>query len=154
MRAVIILVLVFSFTSVLAGEPLDFEFVDATGSKYRTTTLVENLSSYGWPKDEFEHISVLLLETPSLDDAQYRQQITSLDSLGHDESLQILYVIACHSEEYVHGYHTSVEVARALSGSTVTFRFRLLDRSGIVLHESLKPISTRTLSAWVKRSPN
>src|SRR5256885_126556 len=113
------------------GEVLDFVFVDATGSQYRTTKLADDLARYNWPPDEITPLKILLIETPSLKDARYKKQDSILTSLGHHDDLSLFYVIACPTEEFASGYHTSKLVAKTLAGSSMTvFRIRLLDQRG------------------------
>lgn len=141
----ILMILVMMFpVGVLAGRKhKDMENIGNRKINGRIAGIFPNFIS-------LEHLSILLLETPSLNNAQYTKQTSNLESLAHDESLQMLYVVACQREEYAHGYHTSVRVAQALSGSKATFRVRLLDKRGFVLHESLEPISAETLRAWAE----
>lgn len=138
------------FISVAEGDVLDFEFTDSLGGTYRTTALLRQLEEKY--KYRYQQMNILLIETPALKDAVYLEQERILNSLGHGEAeeLQIMFVISCWTQEYGHGYHTSIETARRLAGKHGAFRVRLLDEKGTVLKVFRSPISAETLRRLIK----
>jgi len=147
MKEAAFLVALLSASAILASDPIDLEFMDSGNTKYRTTTVSADL------RRDFhfinEKVKVFLIETPSLDNNNYKEQNGVLNALGHmAETYQVLYVVACPSAEYKHGYHTSTEEAKKLMGASNAFRVRLLSSSGVVRRESNKPISAEELTRW------
>ena len=137
--------------SYTEAQTLNFKFEDAGGFIWQTTTLLKQLEEkYNY---KYEDISILLIETPSLKDLKYLQQKSSLDSLDHgeSESLQLLIVISCWTEEFKHGYHTSIETAKNLSQNNKSFRIQILDVYGNIIKSHKNPISTNMLRKIIKR---
>ncbi len=153
-RLIVIAVVVFVMTSIAtAAEIVDAEFRDSSGKQlYHTTNLMQDLTT--WYGVAFANVDakVLLIETDSLTSAEYQQQDSDLDDLGHDvEENAVLFVIACTKEENHGSYHTTREAAKDLSLGKYSFRIRLLNSRGVVLKNSLKPVSTRDLRLWMKK---
>ena len=111
---------------------VDFEFQAAGGHPvYRSTSLTALRRDLA----PAIHPVVALVETPSFDDARYRQQIALLESLDAEE-LQLLFVAACTCGTNASGYSTTVETARRIAGAGPRFHVTLLDGEGVVLRES------------------
>ena len=112
---------------------LDFEFQGAGGHPvYRSGNLGKAL--------EREFTSglepiVVLVETPSYDDARYSQQMGLLESLDAEDS-QLLFVTACPCGPSASGYSTTAETANRIAGGEPRFRVTVLDGEGVVLKES------------------
>jgi hypothetical protein len=141
MKKIVILLIVLSLASIARAETLDFDF-DGPGGPYNSTSIVEQLNiRLGFV---FPSMTLILVETPILDDADYKQQIKELDSIDDEklEGIHLMYVTACTSEVPKEGYRTGVEDAKALTGDNKKFRIRLLDGIGNVFHTSSKPISS------------
>jgi hypothetical protein len=150
MRILLVLTVILVLAMPAAAEQLDFTFLSATEHTYRTTTFVEDLSIDGWPPEELVSIKIILIETPSLDNAHYKKQDKILNSLAHNDDMRIFFVVACPREEFTSGYHTTKLVANALTGSKAAFRIRLLDERGNILRESFNPMPAKTLIDWTR----
>ena len=147
MKLLVFSALLAAASAAMAADMVDVPFFDAAGNKYLSADL---RSRYGL---NLEKARVLLVETPSLASPEYQTQAKAFDSLGHEiEELQVLFVVACPSEEYKDGYHTSSDVARALAPGQTTFRVRLLNPTGMVLKESSRPLSVKKLRLWLKQA--
>jgi hypothetical protein len=119
------------------AQTLDFKFYDSNGKEFSSLTFnKETITKAGIDFDG----GIILLETPSLDDSFYVKQNLILNLLDA-ESLRLIYIKACPKEEYKHGYHTTIETAKALINQDIGFRIRLLDNNSGVLFESFKVIS-------------
>lgn len=136
LRSLILLSLSIFLLSVSAhAETLDFSFADANDTQYRTTQLLDQLEKkynyrYNW-------MSIILIETPSVADSDYKEQKSILNSLGDEaETLQLMYVVSCWNHEAKFGYHTSRETAKDLAGDNEKFRVRVLNVHGKILETS------------------
>ncbi len=151
MKKIIILLIVLSFASIAQAEPLDFDF-EGPGGPYSSTELVELLRiRLGFV---FSSMTVVLVETPTLENAAYKKQIKSLDSLDDAklEGIHLMYVTACTSKVPKDGYKTSIEEARELAGDNNKFRVRLLDGNGNVYHSSDAPVSSNDIAKLVQKN--
>ena len=130
---------------------LDFKILSTNNSHiYRSTTFQSELETqYDFSIDG---TVLILLETPSFENEEYLKQNSILESFGHEtESLQLIYIISCTTKEYEHGYHTTLEVAKSLNSGN-KFRIRLLSINGLVLHESLAPISKEEIKTILSKT--
>lgn len=136
MKLITLAAFLFIAPDLYAAEVLDIEFKDSGGKLYHTTTLTKDVTlQYGQAFADID-MKVLLIQTPALSDKQYQVQNTNLDALGHEtEELQVIFITACAQQEYLHGYHTSVETAKRLSSAKHSFRVRLLNSKGVVLKD-------------------
>ena len=152
MKLITLAALLFIAPVLYAAEVLDIEFKDSGGTLYHTTTLTKDITSqYGQAFADID-MKVLLIQTPTLSDEKYRIQNTNLDALGHEtEELQVIFITSCTQQEYLYGYHTSVETAKRLSSAKHPFRVRLLNSKGVVLKDSSSPVSTNELRRWLKQ---
>ena len=127
------------------AEILDFEFLDASGKTFKTTKLLTQLEQRD--NYRYENMNVLLIETPSLNDQNYLKQEKILDSMDHGgwEQLSLMQVTSCWTEEYKHGYHTSMKTAESLAGKNKMFRVTLIDEDGKVYFRNNNPISLEML---------
>ncbi len=149
---ILALVALFFTSAAVAGEVLDIEFVDSGNHSYRTITIASDLKSMYGADYDYSNAKVLLIETPSFKNENYLAQDKSLNALGHGAAAddEILFVMACPSETYDSGYFTSMTTAKKLAGDKALFRVRLLNSSGLVLKESLLPLTTDQLRQWFK----
>jgi hypothetical protein len=111
---------------------MDFEFQAAGGQPvYRSTSLRRTLQ-----RDVASGIQpvVVLIETPSFNDARYRQQMVLVESLQAED--QLLLVAACTCGTYASGYSTTAETAKRIARGVQRFHVTLLDGGGVVLRES------------------
>ena len=133
-----------------ATETIDIQFISNSGAEFQTTNLIADVESYFGSR--FEFLQLLLLETPALDDADYRSQYAVLQEIDHEaENYSVMFVIACAGAMDDSGYHTTTNVARRLMGDELRFRVRLLDANGVVRQDSLKPLSKEQLIAWLQQ---
>ncbi len=109
MKSLYTIVFTSILTSISISQTLDFKFCDANGREYRSTTFSKAISS-GDNTGSGE--SIILLETPSLHDSLYIKQDQILNLLDA-ESLRLIYITACSTEEYKDGYHTTTEMANS-----------------------------------------
>ena len=134
----------------MASEVIDIKFIDSSQNIYQTTHLLEDIKSNNHM--EFHNANVLLIETPSLDNKYFKTQNHELEKFGiMAETYQVLFVVASAKEEHQHGYHTTVETAKKLFGEHLHFRVRLLNARGIVLHESVQPVTASGLKRWLEQ---
>jgi hypothetical protein len=105
------------------GTVLDFEFFSTGG--------------YG-PKQRSATTDgpIVLLETPALDNPDFRKQSESLKKVD-GERLQARYVVACPLEPYRDGYHTTTAQASLLRGSLKGFRITLLAPFGKLISRTV-----------------
>jgi hypothetical protein len=151
MKKILILLIVLSFVSIAQAEPLDFDF-DGPGGPYRSTELVELLRiRLGFV---FSSMTVVLVETPTIDNADYKKQIKALDSIDDAklEGIHLMYVTSCTSKVPKDGYRTSIEDAKDLAGDNIKFRVRLLDGNGNVYHTSGDPVSSDDIVKLVQKN--
>jgi hypothetical protein len=136
--------IVFSLIVISASfaQTLDFKFYDSNGREFSSATFSKEIITRA---DIDFHGGIILLETPSLDDTLFKKQDQILDFLDA-ESLRLIYITACPTEEYKHGYHTTVETANALINTDKRFRIRLLDNNAGVIYESLEVISKEIIN--------
>jgi len=152
MKTIMIMFLLLCPIVAVANEPLDFGFVDASGTEYRVSSLPSQLESeYG---HSFADIRVFLIETPDLNDKEYLEQERIIDTMPERkvENLQLIFVVACPIGTYMDGYHTSLETAKTLMVNMNRFRVRLLNAGGSVLFESATSVSAGQLQHWVEES--
>lgn len=142
MKSLYTIVFTFILTSISFSQTLDFKFCDANEKEYRSTTFSKVISS-GDNTGSGE--SIILLETPSLNNSLYIKQDQILNFLDA-ESLRLIYITACSTEEYKDGYHTTIESAKALIKPGAGFRIRLLDNNAGVIFESSELISKEIIS--------
>ena len=149
MRITWMLVFIVFASSNVVAETIGLEFKSSSNRSYRTTSLLADLKKhYGI---DFSVEKVLLIETPSLSSPQFETQRDQLSQFGHKaEKYQVMFVVACQSEELKHGYHTTIEEARKLSDGQLLFRVRLLDSKGVVLNESNHPVPEKGLVEWLE----
>lgn len=114
-----------------------------------TTRLAEDLEKEF--KFKPKSPKVLLIETPSLKNEDYKKQTVYLHGFGKQaQKYELLYVIACPEKTYGHGYHTSVEDAKGLStDGEAVFRVRLLNSKGLLLNQSTQPVASDELKKWL-----
>ncbi len=121
------------------SEVLEFEFKDSSGRLYRTTQLTEQLKEIS--DYDYSEMTVMLIETPSLDNPQYKRQMEELESIKYTErALGLICVIASSSGVDMDRIHTSIETAKRLSNNKEIFRVRLLTINGEVFSTSTEPI--------------
>lgn len=132
-KIMFLLVMFLLLPAFISAETLDFEF-DGFAGPYRNVNIADQLNQkFG---SEFSVMTIILVETPSLENEVFKEQIKTLDSLNKIEyaGVDVMYVVSCPEEEYKGGYHVSKETAVALSGSKELFRVRLLAGNGEVYH--------------------
>jgi len=150
MKKSLLIAIFLLYSGFVNAEVLDFEFMDNSGRTFRSTMLLAQLEQrYNY---RYENMSILLIETPSLSDGNYLRQNEILKSLGHGEAeeLQLMYVTSCWTEEYLHGYHTSIKTAESLAGTNKGFRLTLIDVNGKSYFRKSSPISLETLRKVLK----
>lgn len=150
MKKSLLIIIFLLYSGFVNAEVLDFEFMDNSGRTFRTTMLLAQLEQkYSY---RYENVSILLIETPSPIDQDYSKQNQILDSMDHGEAeeLQLMYVISCWTEEYKHGYHTSIKTAKSLAGTNKAFRVILIDVNGKVYFRNSSPISLEILRKVIK----
>ena len=127
----------------------DFPFQDSGKREYRATTLHADLTKhFGHP---FPKIKVLLIETPTLANASFIKQNETFKSIGHAiEEMQVMFVVACPTEEYLGGYHTTKETATALAKERPIFRLTLLSANRQILKTTTAPLDSKELHKWVQ----
>ena len=154
MKKSLLITIFLLYSGFVNAEVMDFVFVDSSGRVLRTTKLLQQLEKRH--NYRYENISVLLIQTPSLNDKNYRKQNEILDSMYHGEAvkLQLLYVISCWTEEYKHGYHTSIKTAESLAGTHKAFKITLIDENGKIFFRSSNPISAEMLRKVIKDKRN
>jgi len=128
---------------------LDFLFYSAPSVFHRSVYLEE------WFEQAYEanfNMTMILLETPSLDDSRYLKQMEILESLpdGMAEKLEFIYVVSCWTKEYRDGYHTKLETARRLAEGHNDFRVRFLDGRGKVLFTSSDVLTADEIISMVR----
>ena len=76
MKEAAFLVALLSASAILVSDPIDLEFMDSGNTKYRTTTVSADL------RRDFhfinEKVKVFLIETPSLDNKNYKEVVSKL----------------------------------------------------------------------------
>ncbi|MBU0482445.1 MAG: hypothetical protein KKG47_15235 [Proteobacteria bacterium] len=135
------------------AQVLDFQIVSAGKSiTYRSTTFQRELENRnGFSAAEK---TVLLMETPSFQDIRYLRQQEILRSFGTEaEHLQIVSINSCTTEEDAGGYHTSLEEAGRLN-PLQEFRATLLSLNGLVLYQSLGPLSKEKIRGIIQKARN
>ena len=85
-----------------------FKFYSNKGNEYTTSTLNKQFEKEYHSKFQER---IILIETASLKDTLYSNQYKILD-LMDSENLQLIYVIACLTEENRNGYYTTIEDAK------------------------------------------
>jgi len=134
-------------------EVLDFPILSTSkGNIYRSTSLQSQLEKeYNF---SLANGTILLIETPSFKNTKYIEQDNALVSWGHEvENLQLIFIISCNENEYGHGYHTAVNVAKKLNPKN-KFRIRFLSINGRVLYESEKPLSQSEIKEVLNKIRN
>lgn len=127
----------------------DFRFQDSGKREYRTTTLKADLIKHFG--HQFPKIKILLIETPTLANPSFIAQNEAIDSIRSDiEEMQVMFVVACPTEEYSSGYHTTKETARTLAKKHSTFRLTLMAADGQVLKATAAPLDGKELSKWLQ----
>ena len=148
MRATILIALLLWATAAYSEAAVDIRFFDSSGVEYRTATLGNDIERNNGIK--LRNPKVLLIETLDLESTEYKAQNEVLEQLGHEaEDKEVLFVVACSTDQALHGYHTSIEDAKALADRVIKFRVRLLSRFGLVSKSSLQPISLPELQKWL-----
>jgi hypothetical protein len=137
MKQLITILLTLGLISASYAQTLDFKFYDSNGREFSSAAFKKEIITKGGI--DF-HGGIILLETPSLDDTLYKEQDQILNLLDA-ESLRLIYIKACPTEEYKEGYHTTIETANTLINPGKRFRIRLLDNNAGVIFESFKVIS-------------
>jgi hypothetical protein len=147
MRQLITISFLVFFTHLSFSQTMNFDFFDSNSKEYNTVNLIEQLGKEY--NTEFEE-SIILLETPNLNDILYLLQNKILDSLDA-ESLQLIYIVACSMKEQEGGYHTSVEKAKEIMGDNTNFRIRILGTEAKIIFESNDVISKNEIEKILKK---
>jgi len=148
-KLLIIIPLIFWATVACSSSMVNVQFFDSSGKDYRTITLGSDVERhYGYQPG---NPKVLLIEVSSLDQAEFKEQNTAFNQLGHEvEEQEVLIVIASPAGTYKHGYHTTMKAAKALSSDNSKFRIRLLNHSGVVIKSAFRPVSVSELRTWFR----
>ncbi|UCG78720.1 MAG: hypothetical protein JSV21_02470 [Nitrospirota bacterium] len=141
MKRSVVLILLLFLTSFASAETLNFEF-GGPGGPYRSTELIDLLQlRLGFV---FDKMTAILIETPSLKDPGYMEQVKVLDELDDTmlDGIHLMYITASVSKMPEDGYMTTVEEAKAIAGGNRVLRIRFLDGNGNVYHTSNKPLTS------------
>lgn len=140
-RLFIILIFLMSIAACCSLDNIqDFVFYDAAGNVYNSGS-VEN--------DFFKAFSrsyrpnMVLILTPSIDDANYKEQMEKLYKVKNLEERSIIFITASLDEKYAFGYHTDIGTTLSLfSDKPREFRVILLSDKWRFLSEATEPLSS------------
>jgi len=147
MKNYVLLVFLNFFAISSFAQILEFKFYNSNEKEYTTTTFNKQLETEY--KSDFSE-RIILLETTSLNDSLYLKQkniLTSLDTETH----QLIFITACSTEKFIHGYHTSIKVAKDIIGTNPKFRIRILNTRADIIFESHNVISVRKIKEILKK---
>ena len=117
-KTLLVLLLVMWSAASSYADTMEFDFQGSAGEPYRSTSFNQKIEAKYKAK---YNITLILVQTPSLDNADYLKQNKILDEIDA-EQLQVIYVIACPKKEYSHGYHTTIDEAGKLMGESKAFK--------------------------------
>jgi len=127
-------------------EIIDFEFIDASSTKYQVTKFISQLEKKF--KHKYKNMEIILLETPNFENPLFTEQLKILRTLDAEE-LGYIIVISCISQEEKSGYYTTLQTAKIINNLTNSFRITILNTNRQIIHKSLTVLGAKQLTKFL-----